>query len=75
MYAKRRCMGFITGPIIVESSMKRKHWSGMELHYIKKNYGKHTAREIADMLDKTETAVFSQAQRLGLKSKLRYQTI
>lgn len=55
--------------------MKRKHWSGMELHYIKKNYGKHTAREIADMLGKTETAVFSQAQRLGLKSKLRYQTI
>ena len=68
-------MVFITGLIIVESSMKRKHWSGMELHYIKSNYGKYTAEVIADMLGRSKNAVHCQARRLGLKSRLRYQTI
>ena len=68
-------MVFITGLITVENNMKRREWTGQELHYIKSNYGKHTAEVIADMLGRSKNAVHSQAQRLGLKSKLRYQTI
>lgn len=48
--------------------MAIKRWNEKELEYLKENYGKLTATEIAKSLERDENSIYGKARSLGLKT-------
>ena len=65
----------LAGRKIVTGGRKHKTWSEEENQYVRENFNKKTIAEIAEYLDRTETAIYNHATALGLRREIAEKEI